>query len=73
MNDKTLGQQADERRDRLNDLYEEWLDILQAELTEGGGYPKHKRTAVHLTYGLDAIQRKIDELRAALADLDTAK
>jgi hypothetical protein len=70
MTDKALGQQLSESQDRINDLHEDWFDILSAELIEGGSGP---RTAVNLLHGLDAIQRKIDEIRADLADLETAK
>lgn len=62
-----------ELRERLNALYEDWFDTLRAEVTEGGGLPEYKRSAVHLTYGLDAISRKIEEIRAELASIETAK
>lgn len=59
--------------DRLNALYDDWFSLLKAEVTEGGGLPRYQRSAVHLTHGLDAISRKIEEIRAELAQIDAEK
>lgn len=58
---------------RLNDLYKDWFDTLRAEVVEGGSLPRSNRSATHLTYGLDAVSRKIEKIRAELAKIDAEK